>query len=269
MNALDAILTLNCQVATALERTARPNLKDVKEARDASKKQTKIADAAVALLEEGIYEVADRPVEDTPLFTLTGDPAPGAEVEDPAPAIVSHPLDGLSEDEALVLFGQRLDDAEATWKEGGNSLKAFKGIRKAWTFAWNFDNRTAFDALVVALAVHNSEFTPPERIHQLHAKYPEPDFENTPLVDLSEIFTEGPMVALAEEIDRCYTGDEERETAKLAWENSFDASPRDTWFAAIAVLADGNLSVDLPDPLPAAPALPVVEAPAAAEGSAA
>ena len=162
MNALSAILTLSAQVSNALERTARPNLKDVKEARDASKKCTKISDATVALLEEGIYEVCEAPAEDTPLFKGT-EPAPGVNVEEPAPPVPmpvaplqtlgfdpanaidvevlpTHPLDMVTASDVTgqdALFDALLNRLENAGIEEGLKLKGWAKAKAKWDAAWN------------------------------------------------------------------------------------------------------------------------------------
>lgn len=277
MNALDAILSLNCQVATALERTARPNLKDVKEARDASKKQTKIADAAVALLEEGIYEVADRPIEDTPLFnTSTGQPAAGVQVEPEAPAAepeapagepvpdltlptlgmaAPHPLDGFTEDQALAAFEKKLEEVEVAWKDGGKTLKAFKGVRKAWVQRYDHDARAAYTALVSVLETPGTDFLPPQQVEPPPAPAPvadrlegEPDWDNTTQVDLEEAFEYGPLG----EIVSIEVVAADRVTLRNSWIEALRRDPRAAWRAALTIIADDKLPLEVPEALKAA-----------------
>ena len=178
MNALDSILSLSAQVSNALERTARPSIKDVKEARDFSKKCTKIADAAVALLEEGIYDVAERPEEGAPLFAPTGQPAAGVHVEEPEPPKVvqmalgcavgtegaidvevepKHPLDVLAEDVLAqdAAFNALLTKLENAGLEEGLKLKAWKKAEQAWINAWNIAAETDGDELPALKEVYD------------------------------------------------------------------------------------------------------------------
>lgn len=75
-NALDSALVDLAKASTALERQARPGIKDVEEAKDAAKRAHGILDAAHKLLSVGIYTVADAPPEPgVPLFKPNGSPA--------------------------------------------------------------------------------------------------------------------------------------------------------------------------------------------------
>lgn len=189
MNALDTALHHLAAASSALERTAKPSLKDVKESRDAAKRSHKILDAAVALLEEGVYQVAEVPPADTPLFDGKGQPAPGthttAEVP-PAdtPKVVpmalgcssvsepvididvevepAHPFDGKDEDEQVSLFNEALDQLEEAGVEAGLKRKAWNKAVAAWDEAWEWDARSTFTRLEVALARNPATWNIPD-----------------------------------------------------------------------------------------------------------
>lgn len=61
-NVLDSALVDLAAASTALERTARPTIKDVEEAKERAKRAHTILDASHKLMSMGIYAVADAPV---------------------------------------------------------------------------------------------------------------------------------------------------------------------------------------------------------------
>lgn len=273
LNALDTALVSLANASTALEYINRPTLKDIERARDKAKDAHEILDASAKLLKRGIYTVADAPPVETPLFASTGEPAANVHTEEPPAAAplspdlptlgmnanLDHALSGMTEEEAQAAFDAKLELAESAWLEQGKKLKAFKAVRKAWAGRYAYNPAAAYDALTLALDTPGHDLLPPQQEEAstepkpLGPVWPTPDFENTPLEDLIELFANGPMDALGTLIDGDTPEGEQREALKITWENSFDANPADTWFAAIAVLASDTLPLSLPDPLPAAP----------------
>jgi hypothetical protein len=269
-NALDTALVKLAASSTALEYTSRPNLKDVKKARDEAKSAFKILDAAVALLEEGVYTVAEEPPKDEPLFNTAGQPAAGVHIAEPEETPVGEPetptaprgtlgmtpphaLDGLSENDALVAFEKRLEDAEQVWREGGKSMKAFKAVRKGWMQLWAYDTRTAFDALTAALDLPESDLLPPQKSEPAALVTApttedrlegEPDWENTAMVYLEEM-ADGLLTELVmlEDVVPDQVGLRER------WASAFKVNPKGTWRAAKAIIADENASLEVPEEL--------------------
>lgn len=89
-NALDSALVDLAAASTALERTARPTIKDVEEAKERAKRAHTILDASHKLMSMGIYAVADAPVSPGVPLPFDGPgPIPSVpidEVPEPSPA---------------------------------------------------------------------------------------------------------------------------------------------------------------------------------------
>lgn len=161
-NALDSALVDLAAASTALERSARPNLKDVEEARDRAKKAHGILDAAHKLMSVGIYVVADAPTQPgTPLPF----PPEGGATPPPMSEADPEPLPTLGYVDAEVVEDHEptpgdledlLDQLETAGLEGGDlALKDWKKAEKTWRAAWEKDPKDTFDRL--SFAVHHRE----------------------------------------------------------------------------------------------------------------
>jgi len=125
-NALDSALVDLAAASTALERTARPNLKDVEEARDRAKKAHGILDAAHKLMSVGIYVVADAPA-------MPGTPLPFSEAPDldemefqttcepitPTPADLMKSWEGWDEAQREEMFNAHLVELSGVYAGTG------------------------------------------------------------------------------------------------------------------------------------------------------
>lgn len=169
-NALDSALVDLAAASTALERSARPNLKDVEEARDRAKKAHGILDAAHKLMSVGIYVVATAPAMPGTPLPFDG-PGPVAEEPvAPSPAELLRSWEGWSEEEREEQFLAQLaqikeicpdadtqqlenllDKLETAGLEGGVlALKDWKKAEKAWRAAWKQDPKDTFGRLSFA-----------------------------------------------------------------------------------------------------------------------
>lgn len=154
-NALDCALVDLAAASTALERSARPNLKDVEEARDRAKKAHGILDASHKLMSVGIYTVADAPV--SPGTPLPFPPAqPDAQVVptgDPLPTLAYTDAEVVPTDEERTQqFEELLDKLETDGLEGGDlALKDWKKAEKDWCAAWGQDPKDTYGRLSFAV----------------------------------------------------------------------------------------------------------------------
>jgi len=143
-NALDSALVDLASASTALERSARPNLKDVEEARDRAKKAHGILDAAHKLMSVGIYVVADAPA--SPGTPLPFD-APVPEPPDPTPQEILEAWEHWDEDEQTDEFSARLERLDERQEK---SLRGDEQAFLAWETAWDIMRKDTFTRLLVA-----------------------------------------------------------------------------------------------------------------------
>ena len=153
-NALDSALVDLAKASTALERTARPTIKDVEEAKDASKRAHSILYAAHKLMSVGIYTVAEAPTSPGVPLPFDGPgPIPSVpieEVPEPSPADLLRSWflwdEAEQNDQFLAKLGQikELDpDADTA----------------AYEATFEEDRTAAFQAVLFALA---QDFIPTE-----------------------------------------------------------------------------------------------------------
>jgi hypothetical protein len=137
--AIDLALQLGARAATRLEYTAKPTLKDKKDARDYYKRAAKVLDSAVGLEEEDVYETGPRP-DPVPEVPAPGVPLPfdGAAAQElpelPLELLVFPNLSGEDQEEAFdSLLSQLCDRSESDGAEVNTTewLEAFKKDRKA------------------------------------------------------------------------------------------------------------------------------------------
>ena len=163
-NALDSALQKLALASTALERSARPNLKDVEEAKEAAKAAGKILDAAYTLLSCGVYTVAEEPdrlvdmqeheIHMPPIAAeLVADEPPAA--LPPFPGILAE-FDGWSEEDQLNEFERRLEDLRVSLEHPDEQDLA------QWDEAWQSDPRGAFELLLIAEAREPRTFAVPD-----------------------------------------------------------------------------------------------------------
>lgn len=172
MNAQDTILRHLAAAATALEHCPHPNTADFKDARDSAKKATKLLEASVAMLEEGIREVCDPFPEGEGFFGPDGQPAPGFEVsasdlppespEPPPPApggtlSMAGPADAV---DASLAFPGLLEEAEAIHLANGGKLRGWSKIRKAWLAHFEQDPQATWAALRLKVDTPGADLTP-------------------------------------------------------------------------------------------------------------
>lgn len=163
INGLDAVLVELAAASTALERTARPTLKDVKEARASAKKATDLLGAAETFLAYGIYTVTNEPNPDEKFVDQNNYrialPEVATEIvaEDP---IIPTPLDLLrswevwTEEERKEHFDAQLVELSRVHQECTGEVEPLDVT--PWLEAWNTDPAQAFRWVLFSIA--NEDF---------------------------------------------------------------------------------------------------------------
>ena len=158
--AIDSALILLAQASTALERTAKPGVDDVEEAKEKAKRAAKMLEAAHALMSVGVYTVADEPdrFEDTGTHEIHMPPV-AEEAPEPVPAPfpgILAEFDTWSEEEQLNEFEHRLEDLRVSLENPDEQDMA------QWDAAWEADRKLAFTKLLIAEAREPRTFAVPD-----------------------------------------------------------------------------------------------------------
>lgn len=162
IHALDAVLVELAAASTALERTAKPSLKDVKEAKTSAKKAVDLLGAAETFMGYGIYTVTAEPMEPGPaLFKPNGDPAvaltPEPEVAEvpptPTPLDLLRSWEGWNEEERKEHFDAQLVELSRVHQESTGEAEPLDVT--PWLEAWNVDPAQAFRWVLFSIAYKN------------------------------------------------------------------------------------------------------------------
>ena len=159
-NALDNALVLLAQASTALERTAKPGVDDVEEAKEKAKRAAKILESAFTLMSVGIFTVSEEPdrFEDTGTHEIhmpsVAEETP-ASVPAPVPGILAE-FDEWSEEDQLNEFERRLEDLRVSLENPDEQDLA------QWDAAWEADRKLAFTKLLIAEAREPRTFAVPD-----------------------------------------------------------------------------------------------------------
>lgn len=162
INGLNAVLVELAAASTALERTSRPSLKDVKEAKASAKKATELLGASETFMAYGIYTVTEEPMEPGPaLFKPNGDPAvfPATEPEVAEVPPTPTPLDLLrswefwNEEERKKHFDAQIVELSRVHQECTGEAEPLDVT--PWLEAWNVDPAQAFRWVLFSIANEN------------------------------------------------------------------------------------------------------------------
>lgn len=158
-NALDNALVLLAQASTALERTAKPGVDDVEEAKEKTKRAAKILEAAHVLMSVGVYTVADEPDRfvDQNSYQIAIPEVPAELVAEPVPfpGILAE-FDTWSEEDQLNEFERRLEDLRVSLEHPDEQNL------EQWDAAWEADRKLAFTRLLIAEAREPRTFKVPD-----------------------------------------------------------------------------------------------------------
>ena len=153
MQGIDTILTALANASGALERTARPGIKEFKEAASSAKLAAELLKAGETFLNNGIYVICDEPAG------KYVDPAehkiemPEVVAEDPVPQLPPLPaelaeFDTWAEDDAATTFCKRTE----ALADKVDPEKQLESALDPWDALWEEDNKAAFTKLLVAEA---------------------------------------------------------------------------------------------------------------------
>jgi hypothetical protein len=158
MQGIDTILTALANASGALERTARPGIKEFKEAAASAKLAADLLKAGETFLSNGIYVICDEPagpLVDPAAHKIEMPEVTHIELDEPAPAPELLPLPA----ELAEFDTWEEDDAASTYSERTEALadvvdpeKKLDSALDPWDALWDVDHKDAFTKLLVAEA---------------------------------------------------------------------------------------------------------------------
>ena len=153
MQGIDTILTALANASGALERTARPGIKEFKEAAGAAKLAAELLKAGETFLNNGIYVICDEPAGKYVDPVEHKIEMPEVVAEEAAPQLPPLPaelaeFDTWAEDDAATTFSKRTE----ALADKVDPNKELESALDPWDALWEADHKNAFVKLLVAEA---------------------------------------------------------------------------------------------------------------------